>query len=73
MKTPKTFEEGMAQLDQLLARLSAEDTPLDEAVKLYAQAAQLVAFCSETLRKAKLQIEEIDLQLQPALGKEEEA
>ena len=63
MKKPKSFEEGMARLEQQLSLLSAPDTPLDEAIKLYGETAELVAFCNETLQKATLQLEEIDLRL----------
>lgn len=63
MKKPKNFEEGMARLEEQLGRLSAPDTPLDEAIKLYGETAELVAFCNETLQKAALQMEEIDLRL----------
>ena len=37
-----------------------ETTTLDKSVKLYAEAAQLIAYCNTTLDQAKLQIEEID-------------
>lgn len=63
MKKPKTFEEGMAQLQLLLDELLNPDTPLDTAVKQYAQTAELVAFCNETLKNATLQMEEIDVEL----------
>lgn len=60
MKTPKTFEAGLARLEEVLALLQDENTPLTQAVGLYAEAAQLIAFCNETLQKAKLEIQEID-------------
>ena len=60
MKTPKNFEQGMSQLEQLLDKLADPDTPLDQAIALYGQAARLVRFCEEALSQAKLQIEQID-------------
>ncbi len=60
MGRPKTFEEGMQRLQALLERLQDESTPLDEAVRLYAEAADLLAFCHSALTDAKLKIEEID-------------
>lgn len=60
MKTPKNFEQGMSQLEQLLDKLADPDTTLDQAIDLYGQAAQLVRFCEEALSQAKLQIEQID-------------
>ena len=58
MKAPKTFEEGMARLEDILARMQSETT-LAESVKLYAEAAGLVEYCSRTLDKTSLQIDEI--------------
>lgn len=60
MRNPKNFEEGLARLQMVLARMQDETTTLDKAVKLYAEAAQLIAYCNQTLQNAKLQIEEID-------------
>ena len=63
MKKPKSFEEGMQRLQELLALMQNENTSLDQSVKLYAEAAQLIRYCNETLNTAKLQIEEIDSSL----------
>ena len=63
MRNPKNFEEGLARLQMVLARMQDETTTLDKAVKLYAEAAQLIAYCNQTLQNAKLQIEEIDAAL----------
>ena len=59
MKAPKTFEEGMARLEDILARMQSDETTLAESVKLYAEAAGLVEYCSSTLDKTSLQIDEI--------------
>lgn len=72
MSKPKTFEEAMARLQALLERLQDEATPLDEAVRLYAEAAGLLAFCHETLTNAKLKIEEIDAALAEPYGVQED-
>ena len=63
-KAPKTFEEGLSRLQEILARMQAQDTPLADSVKLYAEAADLIQYCNSELDKAKLQIEEIDTRLQ---------
>lgn len=63
-KAPKTFEEGLSRLQEILARMQAQDTPLADSVKLYAEAADLIQYCNSALDKAKLQIEEIDTRLQ---------
>lgn len=38
MKQPKSFEEGMDRLQELLTQLQDEATPLADSVKLYAEA-----------------------------------
>lgn len=63
MKQPKTFEEGIARLKELLEALNQENTSLGDSVKIYADAAALIQYCHSCLEKHKLQIEEIDLQL----------
>lgn len=63
MRNPKNFEEGLARLQMVLAQMQDETATLDKAVKLYAEAAQLIAYCNQTLQNAKLQIEEIDAAL----------
>ena len=60
MKTPKTFEEGAERLEAILAQIGDEATPLAQAIKLYAEAADLLAYCNGYLADAKLQMEQID-------------
>ncbi len=66
MKAPKSFEEGMTRLEGILAKMQSEETTLAESVKLYAEAASLVEYCSRTLDAASLQMDEIDLRLASA-------
>ena len=66
MKAPKTFEEGMTRLEDILAKMQSEETTLADSVKLYAEAAGLVEYCSRTLGKVSLQIDEIDGRLAAA-------
>lgn len=68
MKQPKSFEEGMQRLQELLTLLQDESTPLAQSVKLYAEAANLIHYCKQTLDDAKLQIEEIDARLNGDTG-----
>lgn len=70
MKQPKSFEEGLTRLEEVLQKLSQDTTPLSEAVKLYADGAALIEYCNSALEAHKLQIEEIDLRL-AQLGKDE--
>lgn len=74
MKTPKSFEEGMERLNDVLARMQSEDTALADSVKLYAEAAALIEYCHASLEKTSLQIEEIDAKFaQAAHGGQEDA
>lgn len=61
MRKPKSFEEGSAALQQVLDQLSDPATPLDKAIKLYSDAAGLIAYCNETLEHVRLEMERIDL------------
>ena len=63
MKKPKSFEEGMARLEELLDTLSSPDTPLEDAIKLYSETAGLVEWCNAALKNASLEMEEIDARL----------
>lgn len=64
MKAPKSFEEGLQRLQQILAQMQDDSTSLNDSVKLYAEAAQLIEYCDKALNSAKLKIDEIDLQLE---------
>lgn len=68
MKQPKSFEEGMQRLQELLTVLQDDTTPLSQSVKLYAEAAGLIAYCKQTLEEAKLRVEEIDAELAEKTG-----
>lgn len=68
MRQPKSFEEGMQRLQELLNILQDDATPLAQSVKVYAEAANLISYCKQTLDNAKLQIEEIDVQLAEKAG-----
>ena len=70
MKKPKTVEEGLQRLQDLLAQMQDEQTTLDQSVKLYSEAAQLIQYCNETLNSSKLQIQEIDSSLAAPAGPE---
>ena len=63
MTEAMSYEQAMDRLQTLLEKLQDESTPLAEAIRLYAEAAQMIAVCHAALENAKLQIEEIDLKL----------
>lgn len=63
MKKAMDFEAAAAELEDILAKLSDEATPLAQSLTLYAKAAELIAFCDDTLKKAQMQIDEVDAKL----------
>ena len=60
MRKTSDFETEMAELESLLSQLNDESTSLEDAVTLYAKAAEKLAKCTKTLQDAKLRVEKID-------------
>lgn len=59
MKKNTTFEQAMHRLDEVVAALESGDAPLEQSLKLYAEGAELVAFCNSKLEDAKLKMEKL--------------
>ena len=61
LKDPKemTFEEAMAELEQVVRQLEEGRVPLEQAIGSYERGAALKARCQEMLKGAKLKVEEI--------------
>lgn len=72
MKAPKSFEEGMERLNDILTRMQNEETSLADSVKLYAEAASLMEYCHTVLEKTSLKMEEIDAKLAQTMQAAEE-
>ncbi len=53
------FEEGIKNLENILAKLSEGDISLEESLELFSQGAALVGILSKQLEGAKLKIEEL--------------
>lgn len=64
MRAPKSYEEGISRLEEILEKMQSEEISLADSVKLYAEAAVLMEYCHTALEKATLQIEEIDAKIQ---------
>ena len=54
------FEASMAELEDILAKMSDDGTTLEESIKLYARAAKLIEECDKGLRGAEVKVREID-------------
>lgn len=54
------FETSMKRLSEISEKMSGADLPLEESVKLYAEAAELVKNCKEYIENAKLRVEQLE-------------
>ena len=56
-----SFEEGLAELEDIVRRLEAGDASLEESIEIYTRGAQLKRHCETKLRTAEEKIEKIVL------------
>lgn len=54
------FEKAMGRLMEISARMNSSELPIEESMKLYAEAVQLTKECREYIEKAKLQVEQLE-------------
>jgi exodeoxyribonuclease VII small subunit len=53
---PLSFEESMAELEQLVAQMEAGELPLEASVAAYKRGSELVKYCSMQLEKVEGQV-----------------
>lgn len=56
-----SFEEAMAELEQVLGQLERGDVPLDASIKLYERGAALKKRCETKLKEAEEKVAAITL------------
>ena len=56
------FESSMKRLAEISEKMSSGELPLEEAMKLYAEATVTVKQCKDYLNNAKLTIEQLEAQ-----------
>lgn len=56
-----TFEDALAQLENIVRELEAGKIKLDDAVEAYEKATALKKFCEDKLKSAQLKIEKISI------------
>lgn len=56
-REPVDFEAAFSRLEEILARLNSSAISLDESLKLYEEADQLIVICSKRLNEAERKIE----------------
>jgi exodeoxyribonuclease VII small subunit len=54
-----TFEQALAELEQIVARLESGQAPLEDSIMLYERGAVLKAHCEARLESARLRVEKI--------------
>ena len=52
-----TFEEAYSKLEKIAEKLSSNDIPLEDAIKLYEEGINLSNYCAKALESAKQKIE----------------
>ena len=57
-----TLESAMKRLEKIAEMMENSELPLEKSLKLYEEASELIAFCDEQLKHAKLVVEEISQQ-----------
>lgn len=53
MSEEKSFEESIALLEEIVAKLESRDTPLEDAMQLFQQGVALSDECAKKLEQAK--------------------
>lgn len=54
------FEQAMKRLTEISTKMSGAELPIEESMKLYAEAAELVKFCKDYIDNARLKIEQLE-------------
>lgn len=57
---PASFEEAMAELEQLVAQMEGGDLPLEASVAAYQRGSALVKFCALQLDKVENQVKVLE-------------
>jgi exodeoxyribonuclease VII small subunit len=55
-----SFEDAMAELEQLVARMEAGELPLEASVAAYRRGSELVKFCAGQLDKVDSQVKVLE-------------
>jgi len=63
-----SFEEALAQLQELVKRLEKGDNKLDDAIRSYERGALLKRHCELKLREAQMKVEKIVLGADGSVG-----
>jgi exodeoxyribonuclease VII small subunit len=59
-KEPASYEQAVAELDQLVQRMEAGQLPLDQLLDSYRRGADLLAWCRQRLQAVEQQVKLLD-------------
>ena len=65
-----TFEQALAELEQIVARLESGQAPLEDSIQMYERGAALKSHCETRLEAARLRVEKIVMGASGAPGVE---
>ena len=65
-----SFEQALAELEQIVARLESGQAPLEDSIAMYERGAALKAHCEARLAAARLRVEKIVVGANGASGVE---
>ena len=65
-----SFEQALAELEQIVARLESGQAPLEDSIRMYERGAALKAHCETRLEAARLRVEKIVVGANGAAGVE---
>ena len=65
-----SFEDALAELEQIVRRLEAGQVKLDEAIQCYERGAQLKQHCERKLNEAQQRVDRIVVRPDGAIGVE---
>ena len=57
---PKTFEQAMAKLDEIVAAMQNNELALEDALNAYKEGSKLVQFCQKKLTDVETQLKMFD-------------
>lgn len=70
---PASFEEAMAELQQLVAKMEAGELPLEASVAAYKRGSELVKYCAAQLDKVDNQVKVLEGDMLKPFSTETEA
>ncbi len=59
MSEPINFEQEMKKLDEIVAKISSQDLPLDECLELYQEGQKIIKSLETALEEAKEKVEKV--------------